>query len=370
MRNMKLAAKIGLGFGLLIAIACVLGGMAVFNMRNVEHEATKLAEEYVPEVDVASNVERHALLTMYAWRGYAFTEAKNFLDDGKRELALTQKYLGEARAHGEKYKDLVKLREHVGEAQAKLTEYSKLADETVVLVEAMDKDRAAMGAAAQQFMANCADFLHSQEEALDKEISGGASADKLAERTHKITWVNDVIELGNEVRIKAWMAQAERKPALVEEALPNFAKMEERFDKLRAVTRQEANLRQIALTREAGAHYRQAMLSLVKNWSALEEINKKRTVVGMALLEVCQATARAGMEQTDKIAAQAVESLETASSVMISGLFGALVIGIALAVFLTRSITKPVIMGVEFAEAMAQGDFTRTLNIPFLMNKI
>ncbi len=363
MRNMKLAAKIGLGFGLLIAIACVLGGMAVVNMKSVGSDATRLAEEYVPEVAIATNVERHALLAMYAWRGYAFTEAKNFLDDGKKELALTQKHLGEARAHGEKHKELVKLREHVAEAQGRLTEYVKLADETVALVGAMDKDRAAMGAAAQQFMTNCADFLRSQEEALDREIKGGAAADRLAERAQKITWVNDVIGLGNDVRIKAWMAQAQRDPALAEEALPNFAKMEERFDSLRAVTRQEANLRQIALTREAGAQYRQAMLGLVKNWGALEEINKRRTVVGMALLEACQATARAGMEQTTAIADQAVASLGTASSVMIAGLLAALVIGVALSVFLTRSITRPVILGVDFAKAMAEGDFTRTLNI-------
>ena len=58
MRNLKLGMKIGIGFGILILIACSLGGMAVFNMTTVEKDAKKLSDQYVPEVAVATNVER------------------------------------------------------------------------------------------------------------------------------------------------------------------------------------------------------------------------------------------------------------------------------------------------------------------------
>ncbi|MBF0303699.1 MAG: MCP four helix bundle domain-containing protein, partial [Desulfamplus sp.] len=55
-KNMKLGTKIALGFGSLIIIALLLGGMAVVNMRTVSVESTKLANEYVPEVAVASEI--------------------------------------------------------------------------------------------------------------------------------------------------------------------------------------------------------------------------------------------------------------------------------------------------------------------------
>ena len=35
LKNMKLGTKIGLGFGVLIAIAMMLGGLAVYNMKSV-----------------------------------------------------------------------------------------------------------------------------------------------------------------------------------------------------------------------------------------------------------------------------------------------------------------------------------------------
>ena len=46
MKNLKLAVKIGFGFGLLIVISAALGGMAIFNMGNVQTDATSLAQEF------------------------------------------------------------------------------------------------------------------------------------------------------------------------------------------------------------------------------------------------------------------------------------------------------------------------------------
>ncbi|HRF91370.1 MAG TPA: hypothetical protein PLF65_11270, partial [Desulfobacter postgatei] len=53
MRNLSLGIKISGGFGLLILIAIALGGMAVWNMNTVKTQSVMLAEEYVPEVEMA-----------------------------------------------------------------------------------------------------------------------------------------------------------------------------------------------------------------------------------------------------------------------------------------------------------------------------
>ena len=55
---MKLSAKIGSGFGALILIACVLGGLAVYNMWKVRDIAREMVNSNVPAVAVANNVER------------------------------------------------------------------------------------------------------------------------------------------------------------------------------------------------------------------------------------------------------------------------------------------------------------------------
>jgi methyl-accepting chemotaxis protein len=85
-KNMKLSAKISLGFGLLILIAVGLEGLACWSMLGVKGTATQLAQEIVPEVVLVNNIERTVLQTMFAARGYAYTENDQFLEEARGKL--------------------------------------------------------------------------------------------------------------------------------------------------------------------------------------------------------------------------------------------------------------------------------------------
>ena len=97
MKNMKLGAKIALGFGVLIIIAAILGVVGVWEMGTVKTETTKLAEEYVPEVDMAANLEESSNRVMYAMRGYGFTEDPKYLEEARKELQAVDKALEDGR---------------------------------------------------------------------------------------------------------------------------------------------------------------------------------------------------------------------------------------------------------------------------------
>ncbi len=92
-KKMKLGTKIAFGFGTLILIAVALGGLAVFNMLSVKSTTAKLAQQNVPEVVVANNVERSALQAMYQIRGYTLTEEQSYLNTGRTHLLEVKKYL-------------------------------------------------------------------------------------------------------------------------------------------------------------------------------------------------------------------------------------------------------------------------------------
>ena len=78
MKNMSLGIKISGGFALLILIAIALGGMAVWNMNTVKTQSVMLADEYVPEVDMAMSLRGAVNRLMYEMRGYGFTEDDTF----------------------------------------------------------------------------------------------------------------------------------------------------------------------------------------------------------------------------------------------------------------------------------------------------
>ena len=108
-KKMKLGLKIGMGFGLLLVIAATLGILAIFNMGNVETQSVMLQKEYVPEVDVANNVERKSFHTMYAMRGYGFTGEEAMLKDAQNELKQLHEGLVKARKLGDEAPNLKQL---------------------------------------------------------------------------------------------------------------------------------------------------------------------------------------------------------------------------------------------------------------------
>lgn len=363
MKNIKLGIKIGGGFGVLILIACALGAMAVVNMMNVEKDSSRLANEYVPEVGIANLVERSALLAMYAWRGYAFTEQESFLVEGKKQLAATVQALDQAKKHAETYPGLVALKENAQVARERVDAYVALSQQTETLVNAMHADREAMNREAGVFMDNCVAFLSNMNEALEKEIAESAEGEKLRERAWKINLVNEIIDLGNDTRVRVWRAQATRNLEEIDVAVQNFPKIDAILAKLSPTVRNPANIKQLEAIQKAGTDYRGAMLSLQKNWSTLEGINVQRAKVGMEALEAAQNTAVSGLDDTKKIADVAVANLAMAERVMIGGLAIGVLIGIVVAIFLTKGITGPVQQGVEFARKLAQGDLTAKLDV-------
>jgi len=362
-KNLKLGVKISIGFGLLILIACVLGGMAVVNMHGVEAQSTRLAMEFVPEVAMANSIERAASETMLEMRSFGYSEDKKQFEAGMRHLADLKRALAEAKAHSEKYPTLVKLREDVGKAQAKAAEYEKLINETASRMEVIAGVRRTLDAAAADFVKNCNGYDESQAKALVEEIAKGVTGEALKDRADKSEGIGEILNLGTAIRIGNYRGQLNRDPRQIEEAVKSFTALDQAVDGLRAKTRAEANLRQLAGIKEASQKYRQALLDFLDNFKAIQDLTPKRLEAANAVQDAAEETAKAALDATQGIANGAVASLSAASSIMIGGLAVALVFGVIIALLLTKAITGPVIKGVGFAKAMAEGDFTRLLDI-------
>jgi len=362
---MKLGSKLNLGFVSLIALALILGGMAIWKMSSVTRDATAMAVDYMPAVLAANSLEREALNTMYEMRGYALTEQTDYLTKGEANLADVKKCLAEAKTLALKSgENLTFLKQAAEKAEAKAIEYEQLANQTKSLTDAMQKDRANMDKAAQDYMKQCYDFLASQNERLQAIVaatnqSGGSTNQgtgvhlaELQDVLQKTILVNDVIDLGNAIRVGNFRAQATRDPVHFQETQKKFTDVNRKLDDLKASTRQDLGLKQIADCRAAGQAYNDAMISFLKNWLARDEVSIKRAAAAAAVLAEAKATSTGSANTTSKLASSAAGALSAASTTMIVGLSAVMVIGVLLAFFLTRSITRPI---KAVAEALSAG---------------
>lgn len=342
MKKMKLSVKIGLGFGILLVIMALLGGYGTLSMKQVEHESTRLANEYVAEVVIAADLERNAQRLMYAMRGYGFTENPKYLEAADAPRARVAEEIQKGEELVAKYPALVKLKESMANIKEGFTHYNSLSKETEEMFHKINANRAELDESGALYMKNANEFLASQNEAMRREFNEMVSTDRLNERLVKITLINDVIDLGNDTRVRNFKAQALREPELLREALDNFPKIDAKLKELGALTRADFNIKQLKNIHEGADHYKGAMEGFLKNWTALQELGNQRGAAGDTVLGAARQVSKKGLEETVSRANGAVESLAVTSLSMIIGLIVAAVIGVITAYYIGASLVKAV----------------------------
>ena len=360
--KLTLGRKISLGFSGLIIIAIALGSLAIWKMRTVTRDANQMATENVSAVRGANEVERASLKTMYQMRGYAYTEDVKFLDATRKALSEVKDALKNTSDLANASLTLGDVKEASQKASTKVSEYEQLVNQTVAVTQTLDQDRAKMNDGAIKYMKASNDYLASQNqkiiEALDASFvatpstqpagsevaptSGSDRQKELHERLQKITIVNDIIDLGNAIRIGNFKAQALRDPVLFAETQKKFEQVSAKLEQLRPLTHSAADTKRIDDCVAAGKEYSEAMSSFLTNWLAREDLGKKRNEVADQVLEEAKATAVDEMTNVNDMAHAAAGSLTNASNIMMIGLGAALTLGVVLAFTITRSITRPV----------------------------
>ena len=342
MKNLKLAFKLAVGFGLVLLITLVLGALAILNMNSVKTTALIIEKENVPEVAVATNVERWSLQTMYEMRGYTYTEETAFLDGARKNLAEVKKYLTEAKQHGASSPRLIKLKEAAEKAEVSALQYEKLADETVSLTQALEKERQSAEEAAAKYMKACNDWLALQSKRFDEALKSGAKENTIQKIVKNQAVANDIIDIGNAIIIGTWKSQFQRDPKLFTETAKKFDQANAKLDELKRLQPDAQETALIESCGAAGAAYKGNMDRFLDLWLKRETVGKQRTETANNVLAQAKATAELGMDDTAKATAGAASALGTAALVLIVGLIAALLIGVGIAFYITRSIAGPV----------------------------
>ena len=341
MKNLKLSYRISLGFGALIAIALLLGGYATLQMNSTTRSARVLANDKVPEVSVANSVERASLLTMFEIRAFGLTGEDQYLTPGLKNLEDVKTHLKEAKALAAKNTDLQELAVAADKAEVKVLEYEQLIKDTVANDKQKDQIRVVMDAAAKILEKNCNGYVDDENAKLAQEARANAGADKVLDHNKKIGLMTDIDGTCMDIRLAVWRAQAERTPNALQEAQKFFDVIKSKNDEIRSMTTDPANLEQLAVIQQAANNYQQQMKELLKNWTDGDELGRKRTAAGNAVLAEAQSTAALGLKDTGGAATESAQSLSTTSTILMIGLLLATITGCAIAFFMTGSITKP-----------------------------
>lgn len=360
-KDLKLGAKLSIGFGILIIIAVGLGTLAVYNMKNISNEAEILNKEYLQEVELANELERSTLQMMYALRRYNYTGEVDHYDLGKSYLKKVYKALDKLEKLSEESKYLEKLNDEFENIKIGIEKYEKYISQTKKRNDNLDKGREKLQEAANTLTKNCNELLINQKILAIREIK----AEKVdQERVEKVFYISELIDIIMDLRVKNIKAQALRKLSLLDNINSNFKDVFKIISKMKMITIKPENLRKIESIKEASEKYNKEMVLFFKNWKELEKLNKKRRDIGQETIKKIEILSLAGINGTKNISKDTISIISNSSRVMIWGLLLAILIGILFAIIISRSISKPILKAVEIAKQISKGNLAveTTLN--------
>jgi methyl-accepting chemotaxis protein len=363
LKDMKLGLKMALGFGLVILLVITVGVIGIVNMLQIQQDSVSLEERYVPEVDVAVDVLGNTYMMVYEIRGYTYSFDNNFYTSGMRYMDQMDQAIQEAAALSERFPQMLALRNGVAALRTSAGNYRRETIETQDIMNRITQIRTSLDEAAGNFVRNAEAYVTSQNEAMQQQIAAGATQAALQTRLSRISDGNRILDIGNEIRIGNFRAQALLQYDLINEIVNEFPPMIQIIDRLLAVSVQQINLNQLNAIRTAALAYQNQLIALRDQFQALGRINTARIASGQELTTAANALSEAGLNQTANAAALAVDRVQTAVVMMVIGVILALILALTIAMVLTRMITSALNKGVVFAKAMADGDMTQNLDI-------
>ncbi|MFP4541708.1 MAG: hypothetical protein ACLFR7_08755, partial [Opitutales bacterium] len=285
MKSLRLASRIGLGFASVILLMLLLGGFAFTSMKEASARSESLADIQLPELTLTQSAQQRVLRAMDSNRAYGLTAIDAYRASGAENLEEAVTTLEETLELAHTY-DLPVLQRETEKALGIIETYFSQLEETTALNTQIERDRTMMTAAANDFMAATDAYLESQETAYAREIADSSGSDEatLRERMQKVGLINDILDVGNSVRVLNWRAQADRDLAVLDQATEEFRRIEGLIEQLRPITREPADITRLQSTEKAATSYQAAINSLRQHWADRDRLGTERGKTGDAIL--------------------------------------------------------------------------------------
>jgi methyl-accepting chemotaxis protein len=338
---MRLSTKLFLGFSLVAVICLALVGGSLYVMRGVGQEARVLSNQYMPQTQMASRMERDLLKAMVDMQGYQLSFDKAYLVSFRKNMEEMKKQLDEAQKFVEKYPHLEALKANTAKAVKSLKDYAGLVQETEKAVGDIHKIRAKLESSAQDFLKICNEFAEDQLDKLNKDFQTGAAQNILKDLLDAFSGINDVISLDYVIQLDTARAQLFRDPKILSEAMGKFMEMENQLSSIQKKTTDDNNIGQLDDVRISASDYKSQMGKMLATFQKLSALEKQRQIAEDTVLQAAMASANTGIDEAGKRAGQVDQILAWSIFLLIVGICIGAVLSLALSMFITRSITRP-----------------------------
>ncbi len=362
MKNLSLGVKLGIGFAVILCISCLLGGMAIWKMKEQDQGSTLISEAFVPEVNFAVQYERATRVLREAVLNFTNTGDEQYYRKSQEQMDEMERLSGEVDKLVAAFPFLTSLAERNAEIRRNVGAYRALVEKMRGSVTHVDELRVQLRQAGNALISSVEKVLQSSGNLLDSDMRGSFVASDAAARMRNIRHGYETLTLAYRIRLENNRMQALRDVRSGEQVGELFKPLLAGLNEFKSQVKAE-NAGLAATAIEAAERYHDAFEKMLADWRELEALLKQADSVGNVVLKNATLSAVGGFEEVKARCLANSEIAHGAISLLTGGLIVAVLIGGLLSWALARLITGPLRKSVDFAGMVAAGNLDRTLDI-------
>ncbi len=355
--KMKLGAKIIIYFILVIVLTGgVLAGLGYYNITQLSGIIGEITDQRVPSVQNATGVERYALRTI--------------LDEKKYITALTDDNVDEAAFQKSAMSNIDEINKALDAVDKVATEYNDkdllAKSKEVRTVTAQYKDLYNSTAAKYQDNRKLATTM-ADNGTIVADLSRAFFNSKVgkndSQATQQLPILVDIWDTALNVRIEQNKYMRTRNAEYLTAMQAGLKKLATRYDDLKAISTDAADLSKIAEARAATDAYSIAAASWVSNDNAASAALKEMDTIGTKVQDNAVAAEDAGWTAADASKVSADKIVATSTTLTILALIIAVVIGVVAGILIAGTITRPISIVATAADGIAEGDLNQSVTV-------
>ncbi|MEE7627220.1 methyl-accepting chemotaxis protein [Methylobacter sp. Wu8] len=361
-KDLSIKTKILTGALLLVLITCGFGMLSKLYIGKVSDSLFGITDNNGKAVEYATGVERMALSTIMEEKNYLLQEKDEVHQRAEQNVKELMGFLDKVDTVAKQYKN------------TELLEQSKTAREGTA--QYADKYRAGVAAlkANKQSVAEMVENGNSVANAADimlkKQVNNYSEAMKKGLSAQELDQFVQRYIITTNIYIKAMQIMRAEKEEVNYKDRVAWKKMEvllpelmDLYDDLQKIVVKEDEIKLITDARNGTRNYTESAKSWIENDNKLKVILADMASLGSNVIKQAQDAEAAGYAQLGNARTEAEQLVSDANKIIIGTIILAIVLGVIIALFLASMITKPIILGVKFAESLSEGDLTAQIDI-------
>ncbi|HZK09198.1 MAG TPA: methyl-accepting chemotaxis protein [Bacteroidales bacterium] len=359
-KDLKLSAKLGVGFGIIIIILVTVGATSLLEFRKIEKDSKRIAERSLPQVIIANSLERQAMKITNNLNTFALTNDPRLLEIAAVLIRQVEDVLHNADQQYSGYGLSSGFVEQLNKVRNSLPEFEALMQDMKLQSEKLLIDRSLMDGASATLFDNCHSYAGNQQAIMARQIDNRNTQHR---QLDNIVLINSLINRANQMRIENFKAQAKLTLSQMAGFNKHFEEIDQLITSLEARTKDNQSVLLLGNIRNSSQRYHDVTSDFVENYNQLQKSNVKVTNIGTELETAFSDLAASSLRESLDFTSKTIVKSQSSLRILFIGLLGAIIVSMLLGWQISRNITRSLQKGVAFAREIADGNLLANIDI-------